>query len=402
MLTSSGAKGHGAQRTLSPARTIPVPRLASAISCKADSECERLAAYMLRAPRTLLFVIIPASLALAQNMTPDTRRMIDNVMARDSNSDGVLKPNELTQGFSTIDSNQDGLVNRAELQSFAERSYPKFRWVNPIPEGMQLPPGVLHRTFQSPSMKIPVGYMIYLPPDYESSGSKRYPVVYYLHGGRPGGETKSIRLTNFVHEAISAGKVPPAIYVYVNGGRVSHYNMPHMDSMGEDVFVKELIPHVDATYRTIAERRGRAIEGFSQGGRGTTRIMFQYPELFVSAAPGGPGYATEKMVSRNNGVEISGEGDKRVHLDFEPGADAFTRARKYAKNPNPPLNIMIWVGTKGFNYEATLEYLGFLSGLGIESERLIVPDVPHSAVQCYEKRGVELMRFHARNFASGR
>ena len=41
------------------------------------------------------------------------------------------------------------------------------------------------------------------------------------------------------------------------------------------------------TYRTIAERSGRGIEGFSQGGRGTVRYMFNHPELFCSAAPGG-------------------------------------------------------------------------------------------------------------------
>ena len=326
--------------------------------------------------------------------------MIDNVMARDADGDGVLKVHELPQGFTTTDHNSDGAINRKELETFAKRYYPEFKWVNPLPKGMKLPPGVKHGTFKSPSMKIPVGYVIYLPPGYESS-SEQYPVVYYLHGGRPGGETKTIGLTNFVHAAISEGKVAPAIYVYVNGGRVSHYNMPHMDSMGEDVFVKELIPHIDATYRTIAERRGRAIEGFSQGGRGTTRIMFKYPELFISAAPGGPGYATEKKVSQNRGVEISGEGDKKIRLDFAPGADTFTRAREYAANPYPKLNIMIWVGTKGFNYEATLEYLGFLYGLGIDAERLIVPDVPHSAIGNYEKRGLELMQFHAQNFAAG-
>jgi endo-1,4-beta-xylanase len=40
--------------------------------------------------------------------------------------------------------------------------------------------------------------------------------------------------------------------------------------MGESVFVRELIPHIDATYRTWGTREGRALEGYSQGGRGTT------------------------------------------------------------------------------------------------------------------------------------
>ncbi len=61
--------------------------------------------------------------------------------------------------------------------------------------------------------------------------------------------------------------------------------------------MKEVIPHIDKTYRTIGKREGRAIEGFSQGGRGTTRIMFKYPELFCSAAPGGQGAGEETFCS---------------------------------------------------------------------------------------------------------
>jgi endo-1,4-beta-xylanase len=145
-------------------------------------------------------------------------------------------------------------------------------------------------------MNIPVGYCIYLPPGYASqkSSDRRYPVVYYLHGGRPGSETKSVRLSPVIDKAIRGGQVAPMIYVFVNGGEVSHYNYPEKNSLGEDVFVKELIPHVDATYRTLASRGGRGLEGFSQGGRGTTRIMFKHPQLFGSAAPGGAGHATEK------------------------------------------------------------------------------------------------------------
>ena len=126
---------------------------------------------------------------------------------------------------------------------------------------------------------------------------KRFPVVYYLHGGRPGSEIKSVKLVPWIHEAMKAGKVAPALYVFVNGGPVSHYNMGKKGQMGEDVFIKELIPHVDATYRTIPGREGRGLEGFSQGGRGTARIMFRHPHLFVSAAPGGGGHATERRIS---------------------------------------------------------------------------------------------------------
>ena len=264
----------------------------------------------------------------------------------------------------------------------------KFRWVNPL---KQQYPGVSHHTFKSGSMKVDVGYCIYLPPSYKSS-KQRFPVVYYLHGGRPGSELKSVRLAPIIHKHMQSGKVSESIYVFVNGGPVSHYNMPkRKDSMGEDVFIKELIPHVDATYRTIADRSGRGLEGFSQGGRGTTRIMFKHPHLFCSAAPGGAGHATEKRISEENGKENGS-------LIFEPGYNTYDLARKYAKNPQPPLRILIHAGTKGFNYENNLAFMEFLKTLKIPFDKLIVQDVPHSGMVIYQQQGLELIKFHADNF----
>ncbi len=243
-------------------------------------------------------------------------------------------------------------------------------------------------------MKIDVGYCIYLPSEYSTPGAanKRFPVIYYLHGGRPGSETKSVKLATHIHRLIEDGSVPPMIYVFVNGGPVSHYNMSErINAMGEDVFVKELIPHIDGTFRTIDQRHGRGIEGFSQGGRGTTRIMFRYPELFGSAAPGGAGHATEKRISEEDGREND-------TLVFAQGHNTYDRARLYAKKRSPPLPILVHVGTEGFNYENNLAYMEFLDTLRIPYQRLIVKDAPHSATKIYEKRGLEIMKFHATNF----
>ena len=267
-----------------------------------------------------------------------------------------------------------------------------FQWVNPLK--VTNLPGLNHSTFHSPSMKIDVGYCIYKPPGYNdrTNARRRYPVVYYLHGGRPGSEIKSVRLVPVIHGHISAGTIAPMIYVFVNGGPVSHYNMPdRTNAMGEDVFIKELIPHVDATERTIANRNGRALEGFSQGGRGTTRIMFRHPGLFCSAAPGGAGHATEKMISENDGRE-------NENLKFSAGYNTWDLARAYAADPRPSIKILVHVGTKGFNYQNNLEYMKFLDSLKIPYQRLVVEGVPHSAMQIYQRRGLEIMQFHVKNF----
>ena len=271
-----------------------------------------------------------------------------------------------------------------------------FNWVSPLNAETAkkiLPPTVKHVTFKSPSMGIDVGYYIYLPPGYETSQEK-YPVVYHLHGGRPGGESKSVKLATYVDASIKKGTIKPAIYVFPNGGPVSWYDMPEMkNGMGESVFVKEVVPHIDATYRTWGTREGRALEGYSQGGRGTTRIMFKHPELFLSVAPGGSGYGPEKHIQENDGYESE-------TLRFLPvGYNAWDLAKVYAdRKDRPALNILVWDGTKCFNYEFNLQYSAYLKELGIAHEFLSIPDVPHTATGSYDVKGDDIMRHHQKTF----
>ena len=314
----------------------------------------------------------------------------------DANDDGALTEDEGFEGmFSLLDANGDGIAEHAELLSFIIRTTRPFRWSNPPEDYRHVHPGLSHETFYSKLLDEDVGYNIYLPLKYASdrASSERYPVIYYLHGGRPGNESLSIDLVDHVHEAVQTGSVSPLIFVWVNGGEVSHYN--HAQSPGEDIFVKELIPHIDATYRTIAARDGRALQGFSQGGRGVTRIMFKYPELFVSAAPGGAGYAVEKLIQANGGVEVdTRQGANAVALDFGAGNDAYSLAERYANNLDErTLHIMIWGGERGFNYDAILEYVEYLDGLGVQTDRLFAPTVDHNPFLFYAARGIELLRF---------
>jgi endo-1,4-beta-xylanase len=276
----------------------------------------------------------------------------------------------------------------------AKKDIPPFSWVSPLPAKAALPEGVRHATFRSPSMGIEVGYYIYLPPGYENSET-RYPVVYHLHGGRHGGEGKSVKIASYVDAAIRKGTIQPTLYVFPNGGPVSWYDMPDMENgMGESVFVKELIPHIDATLRTWGTREGRALEGYSQGGRGTTRIMFKHPELFLSVAPGGSGYGPEKRIQENDGYESE-------TLRFLPvGYNTWDLAKAFAaRTERPELRILVWDGTKCFNYEFNVKFSTYLKELGIAHEFLSIPDVPHTATGSYDVRGDEIMRHHQKTFA---
>ena len=272
-----------------------------------------------------------------------------------------------------------------------------FSWVSPGSPKLvsSISKKIRHRTFKSSSMGIDVGYYIYLPPGYYQPENKqrRYPVVYNLHGGRPGGEYKMILIHRFVEAAILAGEIEPVIYVFPNGGPMSWYNYPqYFNGRGEDVFIQETVPHIDKQFRTIARREGRGLQGYSQGGRGTVRIMFKYPELFGSVAPGGAGFATEKIIQENDGAESE-------FIKFASGYNTWDLAKKYAgRKSAPPLRPLIWVGSKEANYQSNLDFMNYMDQLGLPYQKLVAPGIDHHAGRIYEIRGDVILEFHNANF----
>jgi enterochelin esterase-like enzyme len=164
------------------------------------------------------------------------------------------------------------------------RPYDGTVWDNPP---SPVPPRITHAMYHSAVMNVDIGYNIYLPPQYDTNPTQSFPVIYYCHanGGNESGEFE-----NFadLDSAISSGQLPPMLIVWLNAGRNSKYMDAAPGSpmygvvMVETTIIHELIPHIDATYRTIASKEGRAIQGGSSGGMGSLRLAFKYPHLFSS------------------------------------------------------------------------------------------------------------------------
>jgi enterochelin esterase-like enzyme len=125
-----------------------------------------------------------------------------------------------------------------------------------------------------------IGYCYHLPPSYFTYPDRRFPVLYWCHG----------KLGNENSEVSAPLDWPQElIWILPNGGRNTKYmdavpgaNMYGVE-MVETTIIYELIPHVEANYRTIANRNGRAICGISMGGGGCLRLAAKYPELFKVA-----------------------------------------------------------------------------------------------------------------------
>jgi S-formylglutathione hydrolase FrmB len=137
-------------------------------------------------------------------------------------------------------------------------------------------------SFDSRALSQRVGYVVDLPPSYDDS-PKRYPVVYALHGLFEGpGFWERRGLARELARLRSEGAVPDLVVVAVDGDNSFFVNGPA--GRYEDLLTQDLIAHVEATWRVVPGRKGRALLGVSMGGYAALRIAFTHPNLFVAVA----------------------------------------------------------------------------------------------------------------------
>ncbi|VFB13354.1 esterase [Bacteroides heparinolyticus] len=162
--------------------------------------------------------------------------------------------------------------------------------VNKVPHGT-----VRRMWYDSPTLGINRRLTVYTPAGYETSG-KRYPVFYLLHG--MGGDEEAWialgRTSQILDNLIAQGKAKPMIVVMTNGN-VAQEAAPGESSLGfaapnmqlpktmegsfEAAF-PDVVKFIDKNFRTVANKKNRAIAGLSMGGFHSMHISKQYPDMF--------------------------------------------------------------------------------------------------------------------------
>ncbi|MEP6705569.1 MAG: alpha/beta hydrolase-fold protein, partial [Acidobacteriota bacterium] len=135
------------------------------------------------------------------------------------------------------------------------------------------------KTFQLESrlMARSMPYSVILPANYETDKGARFPVIYMLHG--LGGNHKITKLTSVAYTDNLR-----VILVFVEGGKGFYTDSATKPTDKYETYVvSELIPEVDNSLRTLAERNGRAIAGESMGGYGSLKFGVKYPQMFSLA-----------------------------------------------------------------------------------------------------------------------
>src|SRR6185369_9525377 len=112
--------------------------------------------------------------------------------------------------------------------------------------------------------------------------------------------------------------LPPAIVVAVNGMVNSFYcDWVGGDMPMESVIIKDLIPYIDRTYRTISQREGRLVQGYSMGGYGAGHLGLKYPEVFGSVCVDAGALVTDAAVDGPLFTPVF-KGDKERFLAEHP------------------------------------------------------------------------------------
>lgn len=127
-------------------------------------------------------------------------------------------------------------------------------------------------------------FAVYLPPSYETS-SKRYPVVFLLHGIADSYEvwTKIWKIPQALDSLINDGKLTELIVVMPNARNRflgSYYVNSPVTGRWSDYVADELVAEVDKNFRTIAKREARGVMGHSMGGFGAIEFGMTRSDVF--------------------------------------------------------------------------------------------------------------------------
>jgi putative tributyrin esterase len=242
-----------------------------------------------------------------------------------------------------------------------------------------------------------MSYRVIVPTGYSINTNEtfRYPVIYLLHGltGNFANWTDRTKLAEYV-----AGK---NVIIVTPEGEDGWYTdgATNANDKYESYIVKELIPEIDKKFRTVADRKNRAIAGLSMGGYGALKFGMKYPEMFslagsFSGALGAASFPVTGSTDRMKSLSIIfGATDS----DTRKANDIFKMVREITPEKTKALPFLyIDCGTEDFLFQNNRDFI----------DLLIEKKIPHEFRQLpgghnwpyWDKQVQEFLRIAERSF----
>lgn len=234
-------------------------------------------------------------------------------------------------------------------------------------------------------------FYVYLPPSYDTDITKRYPVLYLLHGYGGSEESWKHDNINFVVDSlINIGKIVEMIIIMPDADTSFYVNSKDKKRMYEQYIVDDLINYVDATFRTIPYRETRAIDGVSMGGFGAMLLGLKYFDKFISIG------------SMMGGLEIPfGNVKDRKYIHggdsiYWKSTQPTSIAQELTRDHFDSLNIFFYVGDKDWLKDGNIKMHEILKNKGVKHEFKIYPG-EHNR-DFWFSHFTENLIFHSNNF----
>ena len=182
-----------------------------------------------------------------------------------------------------------------------------------------------------------VRYCAILPPSYDRDKSRKFPILYYLHGLGENEQALTGPLWDVIEDMQQKRQIGEFLMVTPDGGRSFYINSHDGRFRYEDFFLREFMPAIERKYRVNATRAQRGIAGTSMGGYGALRFAFRYPQLFSAVTAEMPALYEKFPPQLIALVKMSERGQQMGDLFGDPFDQAFwqrntpfTLAREHA------------------------------------------------------------------------
>ncbi|RVX42561.1 S-formylglutathione hydrolase FrmB [Nonomuraea polychroma] len=196
-----------------------------------------------------------------------------------------------------------------------------------------------------------IAYTAYLPYGYDR-GAARHPVLYLLHGR---GDTMQAwtRVKTVLDDMIRTKRIPPVIAVMPDapwserGNWYADSRYTGADLPGrpvETALTRDLVAHVDATYRTAPIREARLVGGYSMGGAGALRFALAHQDVFSAAAVLSPAVYTPLPPSDSSTRDYGAFGRGEEKFSDEVYRELAYPALLPGLNPDLPVRLFVAVG----------------------------------------------------------
>jgi len=201
----------------------------------------------------------------------------------------------------------------------------------------------------------PIEFQLYLPAGYTDEGSQRYPLLMLLHG-RGDDMSAWTRVRPLLDDLIASAALPPLIAVMPDApwSRRGSYYVDSAHAQGSPVqalLLDELLPHIDARWRTRTDRDARVVGGYSMGGYGALRFALARPQAFGAALVLSPAVYTPLPPAGSSAREFGAFGrGQSLFVDALYEASNYPALLPALREARTPLRVFIAAGDREYKH----------------------------------------------------